>query len=447
MPAPLQHSDIIFSSASQILHETLGELKKTNLSIKNRLKSIKQDSAFVCTVAEAYGSPLVANERCGSWYIPPDRKVGSAYFKSTDGHFGQWGLSLRRLNLQVFDTLQQHGGCVIVDSTRRGKSMPDALSKTVPIWIAVMNRLLFPEHLEAGELRTPLDVIGESEHAQIESRLNDSLAAIETLSLDVASLRTKLNGKPIQVCWQRPGETLPDSVDQANENLIVLCVASNQISNETSATSDYVQGAADDPEAWSLGLDAVTFWKHNDQLLSSSEDDLPPLIKSLLASSGAVARVNAPILIKPTAKLYVGTNTATAEMYKDFDLVISCATAPDNELAEALEDRYIVFDLPEGKNGSRLLRAELLKVDAMRSKFAGDSKILVTCHTGRDLAVGVALALLCTVFDNNGSLHETNTTPINKTMIKQRLSWIMVSMPDASPSRATLQSVNSYLMG
>lgn len=65
------------------------------------------------------------------------------------------------------------GRCIIVDSTRRGKSMPDALSKTVPIWCAVINRIVFPEEFAAGKLHTPAQVVGRSEHAQIEARLNE----------------------------------------------------------------------------------------------------------------------------------------------------------------------------------------------------------------------------------------------------------------------------------
>ena len=44
------------------------------------------------------------------------------YFKSTDGHHGQWAFSLRRLNLQLLKVLGEYGGAVVVDSTRRGKS-------------------------------------------------------------------------------------------------------------------------------------------------------------------------------------------------------------------------------------------------------------------------------------------------------------------------------------
>lgn len=34
----------------------------------------------------------------------------------------------------------QKGGCIIVDSTRRGKRFPDSMSKTIPIWTCVLNR-------------------------------------------------------------------------------------------------------------------------------------------------------------------------------------------------------------------------------------------------------------------------------------------------------------------
>lgn len=51
--------------------------------------------------------------------------------------------------------------------------MPDALSKTVPIWCAIMNRALFDHH--SSRLYTPSGVVGESEHAQIEARLDGFL--------------------------------------------------------------------------------------------------------------------------------------------------------------------------------------------------------------------------------------------------------------------------------
>lgn len=194
---PTSISSLLLPSASHSFSSTLSSLKRSTLSTTNRLHSIHHDSLFVQDVASKYSLPLVANERCGSWYIPPEQKAGSAYFKSTDGHWGQWSFSTRRLNLQVLDIAGRSGGfvrimpssycdcwlvqmwadggyrCIIVDSTRRGKSMPDALSKTVPIWCAVVNRLLFEEMHESHKLRIPENVVGVSEHATIENLLHE----------------------------------------------------------------------------------------------------------------------------------------------------------------------------------------------------------------------------------------------------------------------------------
>jgi tRNA A64-2'-O-ribosylphosphate transferase len=108
--APLRESDLIFPPASSSIKTTLLSLKRHNLSISNRLHSIFSDGSFVSKVAATFQLPLVANERCGSWYIDPEIKAGSAYFKSTDGHFGEWSFSLRRLNLGVLEVVGLGGG-------------------------------------------------------------------------------------------------------------------------------------------------------------------------------------------------------------------------------------------------------------------------------------------------------------------------------------------------
>src|SRR5712672_3278511 len=99
----------------------------------------------------------------------------AAYFKSTDGHHGNWFFNLPRPNIHLLSVTASHGGYVVmtsllflcikkrtkkkpsknvslcvfcssrlilVDSTRAGKRIPDALSKTVPIWCAVINRAI-----------------------------------------------------------------------------------------------------------------------------------------------------------------------------------------------------------------------------------------------------------------------------------------------------------------
>lgn len=109
---PTSVSSLLLPTNSQSFSSTLSSLKRTTLSTTNRLHSIHQDSLFIQNVASNYNFPIVANERCGSWYVPPEQKAGSAYFKSTDGHWGQWSFSTRRLNVQVLDIIGRSGGWV-----------------------------------------------------------------------------------------------------------------------------------------------------------------------------------------------------------------------------------------------------------------------------------------------------------------------------------------------
>jgi tRNA A64-2'-O-ribosylphosphate transferase len=110
MPPPTA-SELIFSEqANHNFSKTLSELKRSALSIRNRLESIQHDAVFTQQVAEAYKRPLIANERCGSWYIDPATKRGSVYFKSTDGHTGVWKFSSRRLNLHLLEIIGKNDG-------------------------------------------------------------------------------------------------------------------------------------------------------------------------------------------------------------------------------------------------------------------------------------------------------------------------------------------------
>jgi tRNA A64-2'-O-ribosylphosphate transferase len=69
---------------------------------------------------------------------------------------------------------------LLVDSTRAGKRMPDALSKTVPIWCCVVNRAILLRRRRRVDscsewntkLYTPPSVVSAQEHDQIAQRLD-----------------------------------------------------------------------------------------------------------------------------------------------------------------------------------------------------------------------------------------------------------------------------------
>lgn len=446
MSRPLTQSDLIFPTQSLSVSSTLSSLKRSALSTHNRLSSIQFDADFVAVVSEAFGLPLVANERCGSWYIDPARKVESVYFKSTDGHTNEWKFSVRRLNLQLLDLVGRNGGCVIVDSTRRGKSMPDALSKTVPVWCCVMNRALFPD--AEHELHTPPQAVSGSEHAQIEKRIGGFVRDfLDICKPDVDLLRHKIQ-KPLRPIWVTQTSSMPDAPPTFPDfHPVVLCTASRRVNGAEGSEGAYVQGAADDHEAWSQGLTPTIFWAHKDELLKTNEEDLPELITRLVKEETASDAV--PILIKPTSGLYISAtqNVNTSP----FDAVISCGPDPLPGLTPGPKTRYLHLQCQTGKLGSRDLRTQLKHLSVLDTWFAdeaSDKKLLICDPTGKDLAVGVALAILSTYADANGTLtfFPRSQAQIDKVTIKQRLSWLTTTHPTLNPPRATLQSVNAWLM-
>lgn len=57
--------------------------------------------------------------------------------------------------------------------------MPDALSKTIPIWCAVLNRALFPTQTAYHAVQLPPNYLGESEESQIASRIDGFVHSLQ----------------------------------------------------------------------------------------------------------------------------------------------------------------------------------------------------------------------------------------------------------------------------
>ncbi|KAF8637561.1 hypothetical protein AX17_002747 [Amanita inopinata Kibby_2008] len=305
--------------------EALAYLRKESLDIYNRLHSVAEDVEFVERVSGAYpGLPLLPNLRCGTWYTDPAiSKDLPVYFKSTDGHFNNWSFNLRRANLHLLPFLIQHGGMILVDSTRAGKRMPDALSKTVPIWCSVINRVIRlrypnnPRYLNSGDdggwdtaLYTPPGSVSPQEHHQIELRLDGWAEALAKSSFNLPPLPN-----PLRPFWITPSTSSFPSLPRtsnanpknanANPNpntatfLPIVCVsASKQTPQSTERRSSgfaYIQGSGDDHELWGMGLDPQLWWRHKNELLSTSRTDLPNLIANILSKSNeASSRLTLP---------------------------------------------------------------------------------------------------------------------------------------------------------
>lgn len=482
--------------------------------------------------------------------------------------------------------------------------MPDALSKTIPLWCCVLNRALFPD-LPAShhDLFVPPAAVSASERAQMLARaVPEGVAALRRLRLDLAALRAQV-AKPLRPTWVCPPEEEgfssydhyfsredgddDDSDDDgtifADFHPVVCCTASRRVpGGEELSAGYYVQGAGDDTENWAHGLTPPVFWAHADELLdpATPEAELPGLIQRLVAAAAAqeqqppppplgpstsgggggdnnnnnnlpslpptVRRLTpylhvSPLPIPPELQENNNNNSSSSSSWCRVSL-LSTVTKPETWVQSPTR---LDVGLGKHKAASRNLRVALANIcdfvthylQQQQGPQPEQKRILVACETGgRDLAIGVALALLCWCFaDDDGHVPNavvaqpppasaaapahgqeeniipdtknsssttpaptpattteatritgrenhnnkdkqdkndeektaevsssssslvaplppptatttTTTTSFNKTMIKVRLSRIMTAMPDANPNRATLQSVNSFLM-
>ena len=305
--------------------------------------------------------------------------------------------------------------------------MPDALSKTIPIWCAVMNRLLFREMHESHKLVTPKEIVGASEHAQIEALLDGFVNNVKVmriqhpsceilrltkqdLGLDLCSLRSVLR-KPLRPSWLTHGLTSSiEFIPSTDYNTIICYTASRRVVGAEMTEDGYIQGAGDDSEGWSKGLTPPLFWKHNEKLLAAVEEDITDLIRDLVATGQDhnATGIDA-VKIGPT-RLYIGTMSSAAQS-DHYDGIIICGGTALSEAKLETNDggakRTLNLLCGDGKLGSRALRSQLTRVPPFIASLpdcGSTPKILFACSTGKDLSVGTLLAVLCLFFDDNCEL-------------------------------------------
>ncbi|XVF49111.1 hypothetical protein PTKIN_Ptkin03bG0242200 [Pterospermum kingtungense] len=283
------------------IYRAARSIKRKDNTLYSALRSIYEDSIFVGEISQLWPQlPLVANLRCGLWYS--SKFHSTCYFKSTDGHTNNWSFNTSRLNFHIALLSGQKGGCIIVDSTRRGKRFPDSMSKTIPIWTCVLNRSvsnylnklrvsdagsLVERELDSGQnsadwdcsLHLPLWV-SEIEKAVIEDRLEGWTKDLDESGADIAALASCLK-KPLRPLWisQRTViwiNEVPD-YDSWDFTPIMLVSASSTTGVAQHRTTsefswNYIPGAGDDEESWARGLSPNLFWNHAYDLISSVPD-------------------------------------------------------------------------------------------------------------------------------------------------------------------------------
>jgi len=336
--------------------------------------------------------------------------------------------------------------------------MPDALSKTIPIWCSVINRVLFPSEFQFHDLYTPPRVVSNTEHAQIAALLPSFEVSLRALNTSLDTYKHHIS-KPLRPIWATPDSDISSTTIIFEEfHPIICCTVSRRVAGGELSEGGYIQGAGDDTENWAHSLTPSVFWSNRETLFSTPETDLPDVIQGLVkqaatTGSGTESQLR---LVEPTSILFVTQIPAIASAggsSEDITIILRSTATEENSWTTSATKLDV--GLGPHKVGSRNLRAALpFIVDFIEKKASQweqqhnpSSRLIVACESGKDLAIGVALALLCLFFDSNGEFIGTkSSSAIDKAFIRSRLGWVSTSMPDANPNRATLQSVNSFLM-
>ena len=170
---------------------------------------------------------------------------------------------------------------------------PDALSKTVPIWCAVVNTAVALYRADAGMgdgdapgLELPAWV-PEAEVSQIEARIDVWAMQLLDAGVDEFGTLAKEMTAPLACVWAHPSHTTLPEVCQLRQGRAVIVLASASIhesrarrtlvledgSEETMLPFDYVAGAADDEESWAMGLTPGLMWANYRDILLGDEDE------------------------------------------------------------------------------------------------------------------------------------------------------------------------------
>ncbi|KAJ1739517.1 tRNA A64-2'-O-ribosylphosphate transferase [Coemansia sp. RSA 1086] len=420
---------------SNDIYELAKGLRKDSRSLYNRLRSIDEDSQFVTHVSQMLPAyPVVANERCGVWYVDPQLSTQTAYFKSTDGHTSNWKFSLRRANTHILPLITSHSGVILVDSTRKGKSMPDSFSRTIPIWCAVWNSAIKANRgLEWGiEVHTPPSVVSLSENEQMLQLIPQFTRLLLQSDIDVGKLTSQMT-KPLRPVWITRDHRLAIPPDFTQADFYpVICVSASS-TEETGNGFMYVQGAADDHELWAEHLTPQLFWQHRNQLVASKSDCIEAMQQ--ISSEISLPSIATQYSFIRDTNLAIGTcgNGQQLQSWLGFDVVINCSTC-NVDVKSSHSFKYLFLPVTDSKRGQLEMAQAIPKALEFVAQYIGSRRlrILVHCAQGTNVSVCIALAILTKYFDSQGMFNVNSRKDINKQMIQNRLLWITTAHAKAT---------------
>ena len=237
------------------------------------------------------------------------------------------------------------------------------------------------------------------------------------LQLDVDKLRRAVQ-KPIRVEFVTPGRPHLYVSPTSGFYMVICCSASRP---EEGDDDHYVQGAGDDTENWACGLTSRAFWPNQQYLCGiGSDDDVQARVKAIMLQERLLEISTVAPIYPPAGSIpfYIGTlENAKNDASGAFDCIVTCdeyEQSEEHEEAQEHEEKQksrsqsstLRLACRTSKLGSRTLRDQLGRLDPFIKRVClktATPTILFACSTGKDLSVGVALTVLCTHYDDEGT--------------------------------------------
>lgn len=154
------------------------------------------------------------------------------------------------------------------------------------------------------------------------------------------------------------------------------------------------------------------FWAHREQLLAASRSQLPTLTASLVHGikrnpdrllPTPVAKVQGCILLCANSDLPESKHSLVWESLAG-DIAYVLISSNDCNPLSTIATHWLKIDAPEGKKGQHIFLQNVLpsSMSYIHDHLSNGKRVCISCGTGRDISIGVALAALQMFFDDNG---------------------------------------------
>ena len=436
------------------------DLRREESDLLNRLKSISIDFEWLEELLEFATDesnkkyPIVANLRCGAWYYPPSKLHATSHYKSTDGHYGTWAFSMSRLNLNIIKLLEEHTAVCIIDSTRKGKLFPDAMIRTIPIWAAVLNRL--KSHIVGDVQQKEFPYCSPSELSQICCKINKFVkdALDSGVIWDDVILK-----KTIEIRYISHETNSPISVfASANPDAhTIFCISVSSPTPKYRPSFTYIQGAGDDHQAWSNGLEPSGFWKFKNELLLLDNIACAELADKISKEHRDQNRSSFCKEENISDNIILGAHTISISASS------VCRMSGIHFMSEMPSDELKISNLVfDGKfqttSGGYLccvVRSDSKKdfekaapfiIDFAREWFKINETLPISCQSGTDCSVAAAVLIISGLSSSGWELDFLPPSEISKHRLRGVLSRLTTYVPGASPSRNLMKQINRVFL-